>query len=275
MVTPTRPPLIRRPLSLARSVQLWWLGWWEVLIFGAQILVLALSPSSYRASQRQLMLHSLYRATQPLLLGFTLLSAVLGLVVIRIVLATALSYGLTRYALDVLVRTLVLELLPLSAALFVAVRYSLAEGEVIRQLRTSGEFAALFKAGTDPTRDLVLPRVLAGQFAVVTLAVVSALVVLMLTYLSLYGFATWGLPGFTRSVGQVIDPVTVLILGLKTFFMSLAVAIIPMVATARDHEALASTRDSSGRTHAELTRMARLLTVILLIEMASLVGIYH
>ena len=276
MASPSRPPPPSpAALNWARGLGLWWLGWWEVLIFGAQILVLAFSPSSYRASQRQYMLHSLYRATQPLLLGFTLLTAVLGLVVIRIVLATALSYGLSRYALDVLVRTLVLELIPLSAALFVAVRYSLAEGEVIRKLRSSGEFLARFRSGQDPTRDQVLPRVLAGQFAVVTLAVISAVVVLVLTYLSLYGFASWGLPGFTRGVGQVIDPVTVLILVLKTFFMSLAVAIIPMMATVSDHEALAGSLDSSGRTHAELVRLARLLTVILLIELVSLVGIYH
>jgi phospholipid/cholesterol/gamma-HCH transport system permease protein len=267
--TPARTP---DPLRWARALARWWLGWWAVLVFGAQILVLALSPSSYRASQRAVILRQLYRATRPLLLGFTLLTAVLGLVIIRIVLATALSYGLSRYALDVLVRTLVLELIPLSAALFVAVRYSLAEGEVIRRLRVSGEFRALFEAGRDPTRDSVLPRVLAGQFAVVTLAAVSAVVILMLTYVSLYGFASWGLPGFTRGVGQVIDPVTVLVLVLKTFFMSLAVAIIPMVATAHD---LAERTDSSGATHAELTRLARLLTVILLIELASLVGVYH
>ena len=266
---PIRSALDADPTGWLRALTLWALGWWWVIHFGAQILVIALAPSSYRRGQRLLILRSIYLATRPMLLGFTLLTAIFGLVIIRIVLATALSYGLSRYALDVLVRTLVLELIPLSAALFVAVRYSLGEGGVIRRMRSEGRFETLFRAGMDPTRDVVLPRVLAGQFAVLTLTAVSGAVILLLTYGSVYGFASWGFVGFTRAVGQVMNPVTLLILGMKTFFMSLAVAIIPMVYTARDHA------DSTGRTHAELARLARLLSALLLIEIASLIGNYH
>ena len=57
---------------------------------------------------------------------FTALSALVSLVIIRIVLVTALSYGLSRFALEMVVRVLVLELIPLSAALFVALRSGLA-----------------------------------------------------------------------------------------------------------------------------------------------------
>ena len=257
------------PTGWSRALAQWAVGWWQVIIFGAQILVLAVAPSSYRRAQRVVILHSIYLAAWPMLLGFTLLTALLGLVIIRIVLATALSYGLSRYALDVLVRTLVLELIPLSAALFVAVRYSLGEGEVIRRMRIEGRFRTLYQAGSDPKRDVVLPRVLAGQFAVVALAAVSGAVILALTYVSLYGFASWGFASFTRGVGQVVNPAILVILAMKTFFMSLAVAIIPMVASSRD------SIDSTGRSHAELARLARLLSAILVIEIAALVGNYH
>ncbi len=265
-----QPDLLSSTASAwSRLLSRWFTGWWLVLRMGARVLVLAVSPSSYRPSQRQLILRSIYLTTRPMLPGFTLLTAILALVVIRIVLAAALSYGLTRFALDVLVRTLVLELIPLSAALYVAVRYSLAEGELIRMMRSEGRFKLMLAAGKDPTRDIVLPRVIAGQFAVVSLTAVSGLVVLVLTYFSLYGFATWGFNGFTRGVGQVIDPVTLLILAMKTFFMSLAVAIIPMVATTSDQG------EQGNRAHAELIRLARLLSVILMIEIAALVGSYH
>ncbi len=257
------------PNLVLRSIQAWLLGWWQVFEFGAKVLVLAASPSSYRASQRRLMLHGIYRATRPMLPGFTLLTAIFGLVVIRIVLTAAFSYGLTRFALAVLVRTLVIELIPLSAALYVAVRYSLSHGELVRMMRAEGRFRELLRAGRDPIRDIVLPRVIAGQFAVVALTLVSGSVMLVLTYLSLYGFAAWGFADFTRSVGQVLDPVTMLMLAFKTFFMSLAVAIIPMVTTARD---IAS---GGGRAHSELVRLARLLFVILAIEMAALIGSYY
>jgi phospholipid/cholesterol/gamma-HCH transport system permease protein len=91
----------------------------------------------------------------------------------------------------------------------------------------------------------------------------------VLAYFSLYGFSTWGIPGFTRTVGQVFDPVIVLIFCLKTLFLSLAVSIIPMVPTPREGE------PGAGKFNAEITRLARLLAVVLMIEMVSLVGNYY
>lgn len=264
---PPSPPLRSALRHWARAAHTWWRGWWQVLHFGAQIMVLALSPSSYRRAQHGALTHSLYRATRPLLPGFTVLSALIAVVIIRIVLTTSLSYGLSRYALDLLVRSLVLELIPLSAALFVAVRYSLAAGDEVRAMRAQGRFESLLAAGIDPTRDAVLPRVIAAVFAVVTLALVSSVVTVVLTYLSVYGFASWGLEGFTRALGQVFNPVINLIFILKTLLLSLAVAIVPMVTTPRDQAA--------GLATADLTRLARLLAVILLVEVTSLVGNYY
>jgi phospholipid/cholesterol/gamma-HCH transport system permease protein len=118
-------------------------------------------------------------------------------------------------------------------------------------------------------RDRVLPRAVASVFAVVTLAAVSGAVTLLLAYLSVYGFASWGLEGFTRTVGQVFSPVIVLIFCLKTFFLSLAVAIIPMVPTPREGER------GAARISPDIVRLARLLAVVLLIEMVGLVGNYY
>jgi len=252
-----------------RTLLVWWGGWRQVIHFGAQILVLSLSPSSYRRVQRHRIVQAMHQATMPMLAPFTVISAIVALVVIRIVLATALSYGLTRYALDVLVRTLVLELIPLSAALFVAVRYSLRAGEEIRAMRLQGKFETQLASGLDPTRDAVLPRALAGMFAVVTLATVSGAVTLLLAYVSLYGFSTWGLEAFTRTVGQVFGPTIVLIFALKTAFLSLGVSIIPMVPL--PHEG----KGAAAQASADLALLARLLAVILLIEVGSLVGNYY
>jgi phospholipid/cholesterol/gamma-HCH transport system permease protein len=261
--------LRNRPAAWAGTLLDWWRGWLQVIRVGAQIMVLSLSPSSYRRSQRQRIRQALYRATMPLLPGFSVGSAVIAQVIIRIVLATALSYGLSRYALDVLVRTLVLELIPLTAALFAAVRYAMPSGQQVRAMRLAGQFESQLAAGLDPMRDTVLPRALAGMFTVVALAAVSGAITLVLAYFSVYGFATWGLPGFTRTVGQVFSPVIVLIFCLKTFFLGLAVSIIPMVPT--PHEG----QGREGRVSADITRLARLMSVVLLIEMLSLVGNYY
>lgn len=267
MITPDR--LRATPSQWRLAAHEWLAGWWQVIVFGAQIVVLALSPSSYRRAQRRQIVRNAYLAARPLAPSFIVISALAGVVIMRIVLATALSYGLSRYALDVLVRTLVLELIPLSAALFVALRVALPQSEDIREMRLQGRFEALLAAGHDPTRDVVLPRALASIFAVIALAAASGAVTLVLAYLLVYGFHTWGLPGFTRSVGQVFDPVIVLIFCLKTFFLSLAVSIIPMVPTPRE------AKGSAARRNADLVLLARLLAVILLIEVLSLVGNYY
>jgi phospholipid/cholesterol/gamma-HCH transport system permease protein len=146
---------------------------------------------------------------------------------------------------------------------------TLAAGDEVRAMRAQGRFEALLAKGLDPTRDAVLPRVIAGMFAVVTIAALSGVVTLVLTYLLVYGFSTWGLPGFTRTVGQVFNPVIALIFTLKTVFFSLAVSIIPMVTTPRETAAAAL------KINADLTRLARLLAVILLIEVLSLLGNYY
>ena len=247
----------------------WAAGWWDVLQFGAQMLVLMLSMSSYRRGQRRVVYSHMYAATAPLLPGFLAISAVVSLVIIRIVVATAASYGLSRYALDVLVRTLVIELLPLLVALFVALRYTMPGGEQVAALRAQGQLKALWLAGGDPARDELLPRVLAGVFAVALLAAVSCVLALVLTYLTVYGFTLWGFAAYTRTVGQIFNPAATLIFALKALFFSLAVAILP-IAPNQLHAGSASQRKRDN-----IGLLGRVFAVILLVEVLSLVGNYY
>ncbi|MEO8543717.1 MAG: ABC transporter permease [Burkholderiaceae bacterium] len=256
------------PALLTRTPVRWLRGWWLVAQFGAQMLVLMLSPSSYRRSQRPALYFQLHAASVPLLPGFVGMSAVLSLVIIRIVVATAKSYGLPQYALSVLVRTLVLELLPLLVALYVALRFTMPAGEAAAELRDQGQLHALWRAGGDPARDVLLPRVLGGVFAVVLLAALSAIMALVMTYLTLYGFTNWGFAAYTNDVGQVFNPAATVILCMKAFFFSLVVAILPLAPDPR--------RDGAGlRRRDEIGQLGRLFALILLIEVLSLVGNYY
>ncbi len=255
------------PARWGRRPVRWVISWWGVAQFVAQMLVLMLSPSSYRRSQRPVIYQQLYAATAPLLAGFTALSALLSLVIIRIVIATAFSYGLSQYALNVLVRTLVLELLPLFVALYVAVRFTMPNGAVVAEMRQQGVLHAMWRSGGDPARDLLLPGVLAGIFSVVLLAAWSAALSLLLTYVSLYGFTTWGFAAYTRAVGHVFTPAVTLILCMKAFFFSLLVAVLPLAPNSRHNDTLLRRRDEIGQ-------LGRVFALILLIEVLSLVGNY-
>jgi phospholipid/cholesterol/gamma-HCH transport system permease protein len=110
---------------------------------------------------------------------------------------------------------------------------------------------------------------LAGTFAVLLLAALNCVVALLLTYLTVHGFSRWGLPTYTRSVGQVFSAAVTLIFALKTLFFSLAVAIVPLAASAQ--------RDADGRYHrgSDISEFARLFSVVLVIEVVSLVGNYY
>lgn len=137
---------------LWRTPLRWALAWGRIIYLGAVVLVLVLSPSSYTRTARRSLMHHVYHATAPNLMGFTVLAALLCLVITHIVVVTALSYGLSRYALEMVIRVLVLELIPLTATLFVAMRCTIPSGAQLGMLRQSGHFAALRRAGGDPVR---------------------------------------------------------------------------------------------------------------------------
>jgi phospholipid/cholesterol/gamma-HCH transport system permease protein len=262
-------PLQGMLTDLARSAWHWLGGWWRMVRLGAQLLTLALSPSSYSAEQRRTLARHIVLGTAPSLLWFSVLTALLSLVVIRIVLVTSISYGLTQYALEMVVRVLVLELIPLTAALFAALRCTIPRATEVAALRAQGQWEATLQRGGDPVRTEVLPRVIAGAFCALLLAAVSCVVTLVLAYLSVYGFTLAGFDAYTHTVGKIFNPGVSLVFGLKVLFLGITVALVPV----------ASVLDMAPRrradTSVELQGLVRMFFVILVIEAASLVGNYY
>ena len=254
----TLHPLEDGPARLWRLAQRRALGWARIVYLGAVVLVLLLSPSTYCGAARTRLAHHMVRATLPVLPGFTALAALVSLSITRIVVVTAQSYGLSRYALEMVVRVLVLELIPLTAALFVALRCSIPQGLELARLRAAGHLDRLRRQGADPVRMELLPRVLAGAYAGITL------VALAMAYLGVYGASLAGLPGYTRMFGQVFTPAFTLVFVLKTLFSSLAVALIPTAS---------ALHPGPGMT--ELGGLARMFALLLLIELVSLMGNYY
>ena len=256
-------------LHLGREVLQWLRGWWLMAFIGAQVAVLALSPSSWRRESRGAVLRQVYAAAGPGLPGFTTLMALFNVVVIRIVVVTAFAYGLTQYALDAVVRVLVLELIPRAAALFVAVEYSIPSGSDLYKLKRDGGFQALRARGIDPLAHEVLPRVLAGVAAVLLLAALSCVISLVLAYIGVHGFNLAGMAAYNRGVGHIFNPVVSLIFGLKTLLFALAVSLLPVANALRDMPR------RHTRTSVELQGLVRMFVLMLVIEIASLVGNYY
>ena len=255
--------------GLGRGLLRWLLGWWAVLFTGAQVAVLAFSPSSYGPEARGAVLRHIYHAAGPGLPGFTTLMTLFNVVLIRILVVTAFSYGLTQYALDAVVRVLVLELIPLIAALFVAVEYTIPGGSELYKLRRAGALQLMRASGREPLSHEVLPRVLAGMFAVLLLALLSALISLVLAYVAVHGFTLAGLPSYNHAVGNIFNPVVTMIFTMKTLAFAVSVALLPVANALRDIPRRPS------RTSVELQGLVQMFVLMLVIEIASLVGNYY
>lgn len=243
----------------------WLAGWWHMLHLGAVALVMAMSPSTWNRANRLATFRHIHAGTWQVLPWFTVLTALVSLVVIRIVLVTAQSYGLSRYALEMVVRVLVVELLPLSAAMFAALRAGMAFDATAMGLARSGidPAAATGEALRRLRRDLV-PQVIANAFSVLSLAMASSIIVLVLAYLNVYGLSPWGLPDYTRTVGRVFDPIVTTSFVFKTILFGLAVAVIPSAAM------LDLLRHARRYRSNVQPGALRLLFVLLLIEAGSL-----
>ena len=237
---------------------------WFMLQLGAVVLVMALTPRTYTPLFRAATARQMVLSTWQVLPWFTSLTALLSLVLIRIVVVTALSYGLSQYALQMVVRVLVLELIPLSAAMFVALRSGLAFNAGATQETPQKRTRSLRDLNLVRLRVELAPRVLADAFSVLTLAMVSSVVVLVLTYLTVYGLSPWGLPGFTRTVGQVFDLAVSLGFMLKVVLFSLAVAVVP----------LAASLEAPPTSSTMQPGAVRLFLVLLLLEAAMLIVKY-
>ncbi|MGE4242026.1 MlaE family ABC transporter permease [Ramlibacter sp.] len=261
---------VTRALGYPGMAPLRWLwAWVRITFFGAAMLVRALSPSSYGPEMRQNLARHIYMDTVPILAWFTILTALFTIIITRIVLVTANSYGLSQYALEMVVRVLVIELIPIGAALFVALRCTIPSGAALFDIRRVGHFRKLRRQRLDPVTVEVLPRLLAGIFSTITLAALSCVVSMIVCYYAVYGFTAAGIQPYTRIFGHVFEPVVTFLFVLKTMFFALAVSVIPMASALYNVEG-----DDHQRESAALQGLVRMFGVLLVLEALSLVGNY-
>lgn len=246
----------------------WAAAWARITFFGSVMLVRALSPRSYGPQTRHNLARHVYLDTAPILGWFTVLIALFTVIITRIVIVTSASYGLSQYALEMVIRVLVIELIPLTAALFIALRCTIPSGAALVEMRRAGHFRTLRRQRLDPIEVEVLPRLLAGVFSCITLAALSCVVAGVLAYFAVYGITSAGMDAYVHTFGRVFEPLYTLIFVLKTLFFALAVSIIPMASGLNNIE------DDGSRESAALQGLVRMFGVLLMMEALSLVGNY-
>jgi phospholipid/cholesterol/gamma-HCH transport system permease protein len=252
-------------MSELRDAYAWVRAWGRAALFASAAAAAAMSLSAYTARTRALAMRQIYFNAWHVLPGFTLFMALLSWVVIRVTIGLARDYGLAQFALELVFRAVVFELIPLLAAFYVALRSGAAIVTEVAMMRVSGELDELFAAHLDPYEREFVPRIAAAAISVFALTIVSCTVVMGIAYLVMYGANPSGLDEYARTVARVFSPWAIAGFMLKSFLFGAAVAVIPIAA------GLDATRDDPASVpEAVMGGMVRLFVTLALIELLSL-----
>ena len=244
-------------------------SWRRLLRFAGFATVAALSPSAYGPVARAVAVRQIHLTAWRILPGYLVVAALLSLLVIEVVATSARQYGVAQYSLELVLRVLVLELVPLLTALFVALRSGAAIGAEIAIMSYRGELDDAEEAGASPLHAELVPRIAGAALSVASLTTLGCAIAVWLSYLVFYGFTAAGFEEFTRIVSNVFDGIELAVFMLKFLLFGLAVAIIP-AATALEAE-----RGVMKSVPAVvLGGLVKLFFVILAVEAASLVVKY-
>lgn len=251
---------------VGRTVERSLVAWGKVFRFAGIAIVGALSPSTYNSATRLVVQKQIYFTAWEILPGFTALAAVLSWLICSIVVHVAGDFGLSDYALEVVIRVLVLEILPLTTVLFVALRTGAAINTEVALMKINNELEALRRSGVDPVTYELIPRVIGGTTSVLALTAVSIAVALLISNAVVLGAAPFAVPTqeFSRVAGKVLEGPTMLLLGAKTLVFGLAVTVIPIA------EALETPRKLFHAPISVLRGMVRLFFAIMFIELGAL-----
>ena len=245
-------------------------AWVRLFQFAIAALIGVLSPSTYNKATRLVVQKQIYFTAWQILPGFSAFAALFSFLIIEIVGSTARKYGFYEYALELIVRILVLEILPLMTVLFIALRTGAAMNTEVALMKIQNELDALQRIGIDPMRLELLPRVVGGTVSVLALTAVNIVAALWLTHLLIIDFHPWTLThgDYTRMIGKVLDMPALLVLWAKTLAFGFAVTVIPI------SEGLSTPQKLFHAPISVLRGMVRLFFSLMVIEAAALAIVY-
>lgn len=224
-----------------------------------------LSPRFYaNSATRSVVAKQIYFTAWQILPEFTLFAALLSFVLVEIVVSTARDFGLSDYALEMTLRVLVMEVIPLMTAFFVATRSGAAINTEVALMNIHGELDSLTASGVDPMRFELVPRVIGGVVSVLALTAASSAVTMLIALLLVYGPQPWAWVDFGQVLARIFSPLSLLGLWLKVILFGLAVTLIPIAS------GLHVPRKLFFAPIAVLQGMVRLFFAIMLVEVASL-----
>lgn len=259
-----------RTLSLAAKTGQRFTGWLTDWRQVGSLLLMALresiSPAFYRnKASFAVLTKQIYFTALQILPAYSLFAAVLSFITVRVVTQFAAEYGLGALALELTVKLLILDGLPLFTAMFVALRSGAATGAEVAMMNVVREIESMRSVGVDPIRVEMAPRIIAATVSVFALSAIGGALALVVSYLALYGANGAGAAEFARVMAHVFSLPALSSLAFKVTAFGLLVLTVPIAA------AMNTPTKLFWAPIALLRGMVRLFSVLMLIEALPIV----
>ena len=216
--------------SLGAKVVGWFTVAYGMFAFLVQASLLLLDRATWNRATFDVVIKQVYFTAVQILHVFLGYALVISWLIISIILSTARDFGLTEFASEMAIRTLVLELLPFLTALFIALRSGSAINTEVALMQVNSELDALAHCKVPPMQFEFLPRLIGGVISVVTLSLLSGLLALLMGYVAIYGLSVAGFEPYTRTIAKILDFQILAGLVVKCALFGLAVTLIPVTA---------------------------------------------
>ncbi|THU02049.1 ABC transporter permease [Lampropedia puyangensis] len=246
----------------------WWWLWWNNAYLGSAALVMLCSPNRYWLKTAHIVTMHVYARLRWPLVFFVVITGLSSTVITQIVAQTLSRYGMGALALALLIRVMLVEVIPIAAALVVAIKLTIPLGAELSRLRRTQHLNRLREAGADALRLEFLPRLLMGIYGVVMFSIMGSAIVTLTMYQGIYGYTWAGHETFTHVFARVMTPFFTFIFAGKAIAFGYIVALIPLTS------AFSSTRFGLRRD-TELATLARMLLLLMAVQVLSLVINYY
>jgi phospholipid/cholesterol/gamma-HCH transport system permease protein len=216
--------------SLGAKIVGWFTVAYGMFAFLARAGLLLLDPTTWNRATFDVVIKQVYFTAVQILHIFLAYAVVISWLIISIILSTARDFGLSEFASEMTIRTLVLELLPFLTALFIALRSGSAINTEVALMKVNNELDALAHCKVPPMQFEFLPRLVGGVISVITLSALAGLLALLVGYLAIYGVNTAGFEPYTRTIAKILDFQILAGLVVMGVLFGLAVTLIPVTA---------------------------------------------
>ncbi len=239
-------------------------SFYEALHFAALCLAHLISPASYHAGMRAVLVRQIYFTAIQVLPMFMLVGILFGSVIISYVVSLSIDYSLQAEIGTILVAFVMHEFAPFFTVMLIALRSGAAINTEIAVMHVNNELATLKAFNINVINYLFLPRIIGGVVSIILLTALFAVIMFASGYLFSALFMQMDIDLYLHTIIQAIGVTDFLVLIGKSTAFGFFATLIPIYSGLKADHAMTDIPISV------LNGMVKLFIAIFTIEVLSL-----